>query len=117
MDGATWATVIAAVITGLCAIAVALIEARASRDRRKHERELERAERRSVERQRRREKESRLSMEMMSASLDLAYVTSLAVTGGHTNGNVEAAQKKARAAQEAYDGFLRDETAHAVAKV
>lgn len=68
-------------------------------------------------RRQRRERETRLSMEMMSASVDLAYVTSLAVTGGHTNGNVEAAQKKARAAQEAYEDFLRDEAAHAVAKV
>lgn len=64
----------------------------------------------------RREKEMRLSMELMSASVDLSYVTSLAVTGGHTNGNVEAAQKKAREAQEKYENFLKDETAHAVAK-
>lgn len=64
----------------------------------------------------RREREMRLSMELMSASVDLAFVTSLAVTGGHTNGNVEAAQKKAQAAQDAYEKFLKDEAAHAVTK-
>ena len=95
--------------TGLLAcatIVVAIIEAKASKDRK-----------RSSERAKRRETESRLSMELMSASVDLSYVTSLAVTGGHTNGNVEAAQKKAKAAQDNYEAFLMAETAHAVAKV
>lgn len=68
-------------------------------------------------RQERRERETYLSMELQSATLDLAFVTSLAVTGGKTNGNVEEAQKKAKAAQEEYRKFLREETAHAVAKV
>ena len=67
-------------------------------------------------RRQRREKETRLSMELISASVDLAYVTSLAVTGGQTNGNVEEAQKKAVKAQEAYEDFLKAETAHAVSK-
>lgn len=63
-----------------------------------------------------REKESRLSMDMMAANCELCDVISLAVTGGHTNGNVEAAQKKVRAAKEAYEKFLRDTAAHAVSK-
>lgn len=67
-------------------------------------------------RRERREKEMRLSMELMSACVDLSYVTSLAVTGGHTNGNVEAAQKKAEEAQTKYEDFIKDEAAHAVAK-
>lgn len=67
-------------------------------------------------RRERREKEMRLSMELMSASVDLSFVTSLAVTGGHTNGNVKAAQEKATKAQKAYEDFLKDEAAHAVAK-
>lgn len=64
-----------------------------------------------------RETESRLSMKLMSACVDLAYVTSLAVTGGHTNGNVEAAQEKAIKAQEEYEDFIEAEAAHAIAKV
>ena len=55
-------------------------------------------------------------MELMSASVELSYVTSLAVTGGKTNGNVEAAQKKAREAQKKYEDFIKDEAAHAIAK-
>lgn len=116
MSGEAWAFAGSAV-AAIATIVVAVIEARASKDRKRHEKGMQAAECRSLERQKRREKESRLSMEMMSASLDLAYVTSLAVTGGHTNGNVEAAQKKAKDAQDAYNNFLRDEAAHAVAKV
>ena len=63
-----------------------------------------------------REKESRLSMEMTAAICDLCDVISIAVTGGHTNGNVEAAQKKVRDAQEAYRQFLRETAAHEIAK-
>ena len=95
-----------AVIAAAALIIVAIIET-GNRRRQKTE---------EIRRQRR-EKESRLSMELMSACVDLSYVTSLAVTGGHTNGNVEAAQKKAREAQEAYEDFLKDEAAHAVAKI
>jgi len=95
-----------AVIAAAALIIVAIIE---TGNRRRHKTEEVRRERR--------ERESRLSMELMSASLDLSYVTSLAVTGGHTNGNVEEAQKKAVAAQKAYEDFIKDEAAHAVAKI
>lgn len=97
---------IGTLISGVALIIVAIIETTTKHDRKRTE-----------ARAARRERESRLSMDMMSASLDLAYVTSLAVTGGHTNGNVEAAQTKAKAAQDAYEKFLRDETAKAVSKV
>lgn len=104
--------IIVEIISAVAIVLVAIIEADNIRRRKKDE------ERQKTEeiRRARREKESRLSMELMSASVDLAYVTSLAVTGGHTNGNVEAAQKKAEAAQEAYEDFIKDEAAHAVAK-
>lgn len=94
------------VMSAAATVVVAVIETKASTDRT-----------RTAERAVRRERESRLSMEMMSANMDLAYVTSLAVTGGHTNGNVEAAQNKALAAKDAYEKFLKDEAAHAVAKI
>lgn len=99
-------TIICASITSVAALVVAVIETG-------NRRRLKSSEIRAA----RRETESRLSMELMSATLELAYVTSLAVTGGHINGNVEAAQEKAKAAQEAYEDFLRDEAAHAVAKI
>lgn len=95
-----------ACLSAAATICVAVIETKAAK-----------SHKRSEERAKRRETESRLSMELMSASVDLSYVTSLAVTGGHTNGNVEAAQKKAKVAQDKYEAFLMAETAHAVAKI
>ena len=95
-----------ACLSAAATICVAVIETKAAK-----------GHKRSEECAKRRETESKLSMELISASVDLSYVTSLAVTGGHTNGNVEAAQKKAKVAQDNYEAFLRAETAHAVAKV
>ena len=99
-------TVICALLAAVATIIVAVIET-GNHKRRKTE----------ETRRERRERESYLAMELQSATLDLAFVTSLAVTGGKTNGNVEEAQKKAKEAQENYRKFLREETAHAVAKV
>lgn len=106
MIGETAAAVICALISMTATIIVACIET-SNHNHRKREQK----------RQERRERETFLAMELQSATLDLAFVTSLAVTGGHTNGNVEEAQEKAKEAQEAYRRFLREETAHAVAKV
>ena len=96
---------ICALIAAGSAIVVAKIEADNKKERKRTE-----------ERAKVREKESRLSMKMMSAAIDLGFVTSLAVTGGHTNGNVEAAQKKAQAAQKEYDDFLQETAAHIIAE-
>ena len=98
--------VICALVSAVGTVAVAIIETTNHRHRKSEQARRER-----------REKETFLAMELQSATLDLAFVTSLAVTGGHTNGNVEEAQRKAKEAQEAYRRFLREETAHAVAKV
>lgn len=98
--------IIIEIISAVALVLVAVIETSNLRKRKTEE----------IRRQRR-ERESRLSMELMSASVDLAFVTSLAVTGGKTNGNVEAAQKKAIEAQQKYEDFLKDEAAHAVAKI
>lgn len=98
-------SIICAALAAFAAIMVAVIETKNSKQRKQTE-----------ERAKVREKESRLSMQMMSATIDLGYVTSLAVTGGHTNGNVEAAQKKAKAAQKEYEDFLRETAAHIIAE-
>ncbi len=105
MTGET-VTVLCAFIAAIATIIVAAIET----GNRKHRK-------RELARQERRERESYLSMELQAATLELSFVTSLAVTGGKINGNVEAAQKKAKEAQENYRRFLREETAHAVSKV
>ena len=105
MTGET-ATIICAVLATITTIVVTIIETGNRRHRKREQ-----------ARQERREKENYLSMELQAATLDLAFVTSLAVTGGKTNGNVEEAQKKAKEARENYRRFLREETAHAVSKV
>ena len=99
-------TVLCTLVSALAMIVVAVIET-GNRKHRKSEQT----------RRERRERETYLAMELQSATLDLAFVTSLAVTGGKTNGNVEEAQEKAKEAQREYRKFLREETAHAVAKV
>lgn len=100
------AAVVCALLSMVATVIVAVIETGNHKHRKREQ-----------TRQERREREAYLSMELQSATLDLAFVTSLAVTGGKTNGNVEEAQKKAKAAQDEYRKFLREETAHAVAKV
>lgn len=100
------ATIICALIAALSAVAVAVIEARAGRERKQTQK---RAERRA--------RESRLSMELMSATCELSVVSAVALREGHTNGTLEPALEKARKAQEDYQNFLKDEAAYAVAKV
>ena len=97
--------IVCAVITAVATIIVTVIETGNRRHRKSEQ-----------IRQERRERETFLSMELLAATLDLAFVTSLAVTGGKINGNVEAAQQKATEARENYRKFLREETAHAVSK-
>lgn len=100
------ATIICALIAAISAVAVAVIEARAGRERKQTQK---RAERRA--------RESRLSMELMSATCELSVVSAVALREGHTNGTLEPALEKARKAQEDYQNFLKDEAAYAVAKV
>lgn len=97
----------AEIISAIAAIVVAVIEWRASQDRKI----LKNAQAEAELRAHQREKESRLSMQMMDATLQLSVVTANALTGGHNNGNVEAARKAAEDASRAYKQFLMDTTA------
>lgn len=95
----------------ISAIIVAIIEWRAYNDRKamataKAEEEL---------RQKQREKESRLSMKMMNATMQLSIVSANALTNGHNNGNVEDARKAAAEAQAEYNTFLQEVAAHSIA--
>lgn len=98
----------AEIISAIAAIVVAVIEWRASQDRKI----LKNAQAEAELRAQQREKESRLSMQMMDATLQLSVVTANALTGGHNNGNVEAARKAAEDASRAYKQFLMETTAH-----
>lgn len=103
-----WSYIIPAIAT----IVVAVVEALAARDRKQAKIDREKA----TERAKRRETESRLSMQMMDATLQLSIVTANALTGGHNNGNVEKAREAAEKAQAQYDDFLKDVAAHQIAK-
>lgn len=73
--------------------------------------------RRAEARAARRATESRLAMDLMYANCSLSLTTAKKLAGMHTNGDVEEAMEAARAAQEAYQDFARDEAAHQFSKV
>lgn len=62
----------------------------------------------------RRQKESRLSMRMMEASIELADVNAVALQNGKLNGDVEEARKKAKDALDEYRAFLADVTSEVI---
>lgn len=92
-------------ISSAGAVGVAIIGAQSSRKSKKDE--AYRKHREHSENVR--ANETYLQMKMVSATLDLAYVTSLAVTGGKINGNVKEAQDKADKAKEEYYDFVNKE--------
>ena len=91
------------IIPAIATVIVAIIEAVAAHDRKQNKAEREAEDRRDKERL----EESRLSMKMMSATLQLSVVTANALTGGHNNGNVERAKKAAEDAEGQYQAFLQ----------
>lgn len=60
--------------------------------------------------------EARLGMDMQAAGIELSDVIAIAVTGGHTNGNVEEARKKARDAKDKYYAFINSIAVNTLAK-
>ena len=101
------------VIPGLFTVLVAIIELIAAKDRKQSKKENERLKRHEQQRA----KETKLQMEMNSATLQLCVVTSNALTGGHNNGNVERARQAARDAEEAYNAYIQELAANQVAKL
>ena len=93
-------------------VLVAIIEAVAARERKELKADRERTERRAAPRA----EESRLSMELMSASCALSLVAAKKLAGMHTNGDVEAAMDKAKAAQGDYEEFVHTVAAKQVCK-
>lgn len=87
--------IIVSCISALSAIVVAVIGS-VSLKRRKKDEKL--ADQRS--------KEFRLGMDMQAACIELSDVIAIAVTGGHTNGNVEEARRKAQEAKRKYYDFI-----------
>ena len=104
--------VLSIICSSVTMIIVAYINYRAVQDRKKNEERDKKTDEIAV----RREKESRLSMKMMDATLQLSVVTANAVLGGHNNGNVEKAKQAAEEARAQYLNFLQDIASHEVAK-
>ena len=98
--------VICALIAGAATVVAALAERRSRA-----------SVRRTEVRAARRERESRLAMDLMYANCALSLTTAKKLAGMHTNGDVEEAMEAARAAQEAYQDFARDEAARQFSKV
>lgn len=100
------------IITGVFTVIVAIIELVASKDRRRTKQLTEEIEKKNALR----EEESRCSMQMMYATLQLSIVTANALTGGHNNGNVEQAKLAAQTAEADYQKFLQKVAASAINK-
>ena len=109
---ATIITVLGIIVPAVATIAVAVIEKNAAKERKSAKERDERMEKRAAIR----EKESRLSMKMIDATMQLSVVTANALTGGYNNGNVEHAKAAAEEAAAEYKAFLQDVTAHEVSK-
>lgn len=101
------------VIPGLFTVLVAIIELIAAKDRKQSKKDHERLKRHEQQRA----KETKLQMEMNSATLQLCVVTSNALTGGHNNGNVERARQAAKDAEDAYNAYIQELAANQVAKL
>lgn len=102
-----------ALIGALSAICVAVLTglfARDSKRRKAHEDELE-------AHSRKRAQESRLSMQLMSASVKLGIATALAVEQKKFNGEMKDARESADKAQKAYWDFINSTAADEIAKI
>lgn len=101
------------IISGVVLIIVAIIEAKACRDRKNQKEEKERMERRAA----RRAEENRLSIQMENANLQLSMITAKKVMNQETNGDVDEALVAAKKAAEAYESFLDEVATEQIAKL
>lgn len=111
--------IILAIISGSVALLIAVIEAFAARDRKRHQQDRERADqqhREMSERAKIRAEESMIAMRLNNASCKLSLVTAKAVTNRKVNGDVEEAIESAIDAQEEYEAFLRRVAAQSVCR-
>ena len=99
-------------IPAASAVVVALIGAFSTIEFSRRKKQAEREERRAVVRA----EESKLSMEMMSASVALGLAVAAAVEGQKINGEMRRARGKAQVAQDEYARFLLEVTSRQVAK-
>lgn len=100
------------IISAAAIIIVAIIEANASKDRKKAD-----ADRKEIlERSKIRAQESRLSMSLMCSTCELSLETTKALRDGCTNGTLDGRMDEAEKALKAYNEFIKNEAADAVSK-
>ncbi len=98
--------IICATIAAISAFIVAIITNRSKKDRAMANEQYER-----------REKENRISMSLMFATSKLCTVTAMAMKNhGETGTELDEALHAVSVAQQEYEKFLMDTTAHQVAK-
>lgn len=100
--------IICAFLSAASAIAVAVIGFNVKKNEKRDQ------EQRNLEEQQQeiRRKESRLSLQLLDASIQLGIVCANALSGGHNNGNVEEARIAANKAREEYVKFLMETMAN-----
>lgn len=108
-----WINLAGFIISALSLIIVAVI----GKEQRVEHGETAKAREREEKRAKTRETESRLSMDLMEATSELSEVTAIAVSGGHVNGNMEAARERAKIARENYHNFIHEQAARNVAEL
>lgn len=113
MTADLWINLAGFIISALSLIVVAII----GKEQRVEHEKTEAAREREEERAKVRETESRLSMDLMEATSELSDVIAIAVSGGHVNGNVEAARERAKVARENYHDFIHTQAAKNVTKL
>lgn len=96
--------IVSALAAPIAAVIVAVIEWRATQDRKEAKKAQELAEKR----QQIRDEEMALLLDIMYANMQLSQVTARALSGGTNNGNVEEAENSAADAIEKFNKFSRD---------
>lgn len=97
--------IIIEIIGVLGLIFVAALQLRSERERKRRKQAEEARDKRHEEQRVDDMEMSVVKGRLMLSVGELAYVTSLAVSGGHTNGNVESAQHEFLESKKAYDAL------------
>jgi hypothetical protein len=100
------------IVTAAATVVVAIIESVAARERRTNKHRQEKLDRHAEIRA----EESRLSMKMMSASIELGLATALALVEGKLNGEMKRARENAINAQEEYFALVDSLAARVITK-
>lgn len=89
-----WTTLVIGIINAGAAIAVAVLA-----------RNVSQRNKRDARRDELRQEEARVTMLMIDSTMELSTACCNALCGGHNNGNVEAAQRKADEARRSYEDY------------